>query len=66
MTCSVGHRAGLAVSILLSHGFARVSNLLGGMTAWRRLELPVREGPPPPGEARPPEAPETVEPAPPQ
>ncbi|WP_163783146.1 MBL fold metallo-hydrolase [Myxococcus vastator] len=66
VTCSVGHRAGLAVSILLSHGFARVSNLLGGMTAWRRLELPVREGPPPASEARPPEAPETVEPAPPR
>lgn len=54
VTCSVGHRAGLATSILLRHGFPRVSNLLGGMTAWRRLELPVREGPPPPSEASPP------------
>lgn len=52
VTCSVGHRAGLATSILLRHGFHRVSNLLGGMTAWKKLELPVVEGPPPrPGAA---------------
>lgn len=56
VTCSVGHRAGLAVSILLRHGFQHVSNVLGGMTAWRRLDLPVREGPPLPGEAVSPQA----------
>jgi hydroxyacylglutathione hydrolase len=39
VTCSVGHRAGLATSILLRHGFERVSNLLGGMTAWNKLQL---------------------------
>jgi hydroxyacylglutathione hydrolase len=44
VTCSVGHRAGLATSILLRHGFERVSNLLGGMTAWNKLELSTAEG----------------------
>jgi hydroxyacylglutathione hydrolase len=53
VTCSVGHRSSLAASILLRHGFQSVSNLLGGMTAWKRLELPMREGPPHPSEAAP-------------
>lgn len=50
VTCGVGYRAGLATSILLRHGFQNVSNLLGGMTAWKKLELPVEEGAPHPGE----------------
>lgn len=37
VTCSVGHRASLAVSILLKAGHKDVSNLLGGMTAWKKL-----------------------------
>jgi hydroxyacylglutathione hydrolase len=41
VTCSVGHRAGLGVSVLLRHGFRDVRNLLGGMTAWSRLKLPT-------------------------
>lgn len=44
VTCSVGHRAGLAVSILRRAGYTDVRNLLGGMTAWKALELPVEEG----------------------
>lgn len=40
VTCSVGHRAGLGVSILLREGFTDVRNLLGGMTAWQSLGLP--------------------------
>jgi hydroxyacylglutathione hydrolase len=44
VACSVGHRASLAVSILLRHGFDRVDNLLGGMTAWNALELPREKG----------------------
>lgn len=43
VTCSVGHRGSLGVSMLLRHGFERVSNLLGGMTAWQGLGLPVRK-----------------------
>ena len=39
VTCSVGHRASLAVSMLQRQGFESVSNLLGGMTAWNKLEL---------------------------
>lgn len=39
VTCGVGHRAGLGVSILLDAGFSDVRNLLGGMTAWQALGL---------------------------
>lgn len=45
VTCSVGHRAGLAVSILLRSGFKNVFNLLGGITAWKKLGKPLVEGP---------------------
>jgi hydroxyacylglutathione hydrolase len=45
VTCSVGQRASLAVSILDRHGYKRLFNLLGGMTAWRRLGLPLEHGP---------------------
>ena len=41
VTCGVGHRAGLGVSILLRAGFSDVRNLLGGMKAWQALGFPV-------------------------
>lgn len=41
VTCGVGHRASVAVSILLRAGFHDVRNLLGGMKAWKTLELPA-------------------------
>ena len=41
VTCGVGHRAGLGVSILLQAGFGEVRNLLGGMSAWQSLQLPT-------------------------
>jgi hydroxyacylglutathione hydrolase len=44
VTCSVGHRASLAVSILKRHGYEDVRNLLGGMTAWQQLDLPTVQG----------------------
>lgn len=44
VVCSVGKRAGLASSILRRHGYEDVKNLLGGMTAWKALELPSRKG----------------------
>lgn len=44
VTCSVGHRASLAVSILRREGFEHAGNLLGGMTAWGKLELPTEKG----------------------
>lgn len=43
VTCSVGHRASLATSILLKQGFKNVTNLLGGMTAWEKLKLPMKK-----------------------
>jgi hydroxyacylglutathione hydrolase len=45
VTCSVGHRASLAVSLLRRQGFSRVENLLGGMTAWSALTLPQERTP---------------------
>ncbi|MGZ8499900.1 MAG: MBL fold metallo-hydrolase [Candidatus Binatia bacterium] len=41
--CSVGHRSSLACSILKRHGFNHVTNLLGGLTAWKKLELPIEK-----------------------
>lgn len=47
VTCQVGHRAGLAVSMLLRHGFTDVTNLLGGVGAWDKLGFPLQHGPRP-------------------
>ncbi len=41
--CSVGHRSGLAVSILKKNGFADPCNLLGGITAWEALGLALEK-----------------------
>lgn len=41
VTCSVGHRGSLAVSILKRNGYGDTYNLLGGMTAWEKLRLPM-------------------------
>ncbi len=43
VTCGVGHRAGVAVSILRRLGFDDVRNLLGGMKAWKALEFPMQK-----------------------
>lgn len=48
VACSTGQRSSLATSLLLRHGFQKVANLLGGMSAWKRLDLPLVEGPPSP------------------
>lgn len=39
--CSVGHRSGIAASILRRHGYTGVHNMLGGMKAWEALGLAV-------------------------
>jgi hydroxyacylglutathione hydrolase len=39
--CSVGHRSGLAVSLLKRHGYVRAFNMLGGITAWEQRGLPL-------------------------
>jgi len=44
VVCSVGHRASLAASMLRRQGYAHVDNLLGGMTAWEKLELAQEKG----------------------
>ncbi len=44
VTCSVGHRASLAASMLRRRGFKNVDNLLGGMTAWENAGLPKQRG----------------------
>jgi hydroxyacylglutathione hydrolase len=41
--CSVGHRSGLAASILERNGFGSVYNMLGGITAWEKLGLPLEK-----------------------
>ena len=41
--CSVGHRGGLASSLLLRAGFLHVYNVLGGFTAWRHAGYPVKK-----------------------
>lgn len=41
--CSVGHRSGIAASILKRQGFSRVYNMLGGLTAWEELGLPLEK-----------------------
>ena len=41
ITCSVGKRSSIAVSLLERAGFKNVSNVLGGMTAWTNLDYPT-------------------------
>ena len=43
VTCSVGNRSSIAVSVLERAGFKNVSNVLGGMTAWINLGYPVKK-----------------------
>lgn len=38
---ATGYRSTVAASILLRHGYRRVSNLSGGMTAWEAAGLPT-------------------------
>jgi hydroxyacylglutathione hydrolase len=44
VTCSVGHRASVAISVLQRNGYQNISNLLGGMDAWKKLKLPLQKG----------------------
>jgi hydroxyacylglutathione hydrolase len=45
--CNVGHRSGVAASILKRNRFTRIHNMLGGICAWEKLGLPLEK----PGEA---------------
>ena len=46
--CNVGHRSGVAASILKRNGFTRIHNMLGGISAWEKLGLPLEK----PGKAK--------------
>ena len=50
MICQTGARSGQATAFLLSNGWTDVANVAGGTEAWERAGLPVRRGPPAPGE----------------
>jgi hydroxyacylglutathione hydrolase len=39
--CGSGYRSSIAVSLLTTAGFATVSSMDGGMTAWDRQKLPT-------------------------
>lgn len=41
--CNVGHRSGVAASILKRNGFTRIHNMLGGISAWEKLGLPLEK-----------------------
>ena len=53
--CSTGYRSTAAASVLRRAGFADVSNVLGGMSAWEALGLPLDapSGAPPEGVTHP-------------
>jgi rhodanese-related sulfurtransferase len=50
MQCHTGSRSSSATMFLLQRGWTDVRNLDGGIVAWMRDGLPVRTGPPEPGE----------------
>jgi rhodanese-related sulfurtransferase len=50
MFCAAGSRSARATEFLLAQGFADVSNVAGGITAWRVAGLPTRSGAVAPGE----------------
>lgn len=44
--CATGYRSAVAASLLACHGFARVTDLVGGISAWQASRLPVASPPP--------------------
>jgi rhodanese-related sulfurtransferase len=42
--CAGGYRSSIAASLLQQKGFARVSEIAGGMAAWDAAKLQVRAG----------------------
>jgi rhodanese-related sulfurtransferase len=50
MQCHSGSRSSSATMYLIQAGWTDVRNLEGGIAAWMRDGLPVRTGPPDPGE----------------
>jgi len=50
LVCHLGGRSAAATGFLVRSGRSDVVNVAGGMEAWERAGLPVRQGPPAPGE----------------
>ncbi|HUQ77287.1 MAG TPA: rhodanese-like domain-containing protein [Patescibacteria group bacterium] len=50
MVCASGSRSTSATMYLLQAGWPDVRNVTGGMLGWQAAGLPVRTGPPDPGE----------------
>lgn len=50
MLCHSGGRSSRATAFLLQQGYTDVSNVEGGMMAWKRADQPMRSGPLEPGE----------------
>ena len=42
--CAGGYRSSIAASMLQQHGFAKVGEIAGGITAWEAAKLPVATG----------------------
>jgi hydroxyacylglutathione hydrolase len=42
--CAGGYRSSIAASMLQQHGFSKVSEIAGGITAWETAHLPVELG----------------------
>ena len=42
--CGSGYRSSIAASLLQARGFARISSMGGGMTAWNERKLPLTAG----------------------
>ena len=43
VVCGTGYRGSIAASFLKSNGYGDVSNVLGGMTAWKAAGLPTAQ-----------------------
>jgi len=41
--CDAGFKGSLAASVLLRNGYEQVTNMLGGMAAWKNAGLPVEK-----------------------
>jgi hydroxyacylglutathione hydrolase len=41
--CGSGYRGSIAASFLKREGYQHVTNILGGMTAWKKAGLPTQD-----------------------
>jgi hydroxyacylglutathione hydrolase len=43
--CAGGYRSAIAASVLRRHGFGKVSEMAGGISAWEQAHMPVSADP---------------------